>query len=318
MELKNEEGKINFILAIFTDFGRALTGGVVAMHKLAYDLAIRGHNVYVFCKPEYPHKNIIQIKSEIVYTEGFLENFTWEGFSYLQNNTVSIYPQICRGNPFNTFNNVRWILYDTEKDIEDGYGEHDIYFNYGSFKTFKNVEDKKLTVFNYYFDKLYKTNDSKRKGFCHLFHKHTPPNGNEIINHLKSFDLSDWKIRGCHDYLREVFNQYEYFITYDQKSFFTLAAGLCGCKSIILNSGPSYEFSENAWTNSSDYHNIMTPTEYRLQNPIQMFGVAYGWDDIQWANNTIDMVRPHLEEMEKIDNKTVDNFISYWKDRLKL
>lgn len=316
MELKNEYGKINFILAIFTNYSQSLTGGIVAMHKLAYDLADRGHNVYIFCEPEYPHQNIHTISSGLTHSRGFANHYIWEGFVFPYDKTVSIYPQIHRGNPFNTIHNVRWILYDTEWEIEKNYDENDVYFNYGNFKTFRKTDDKKLTVFNYNFDKLYQTNSGKRKGFCHLIHKHTPPGGLEIFDKLDSFDLTNWKSKGAYDYLRENLNQYEYFLTYDQKSFYPLAAGLCGCKTIILNPGPSYEFAENAWSSSEKYSDSLTPTEYRLLNPIQMFGVAYGWDDIQWANNTIGMVKDHLLELEKIDRKTVDNFVDYWYNKL--
>jgi hypothetical protein len=316
MTISNEEGRINFVMSLFVPFAKALTGGIVAMHKLAYLLADKGHNVYIFCKPEYPHINIKTIPSEIVKEEGFVQSYVWEGFNYPINNTVSIYPQITRGNPFNTIHNARWILYDTEIDIEEHYGENDVYFNYGNFKTFRKKDDIKLTVFNYYFDKLYKTNNSNRKSFCHIIHKHTPPNGHKIFEELNSFDLTNWKQLGAYDYLREKFNEYEFFLTYDQKSFYTLASGLCGTKSIILNPGPSYEFAENAFSHSESYKNIMTPTEYRLNNPIQMYGVAYGWDDMGWANKTIDFVPDYLKELDKIDNKTVDNFINYWKNKL--
>ena len=286
------------------------------MHKLAYLLADKGHNVYIFCQPEYPHNNIKIIPSQIVKEEGFIQNYSWEGFSFPINNTVSIYPQITRGNPFNTIHNTRWILYDTEKDIEEHYGENDVYFNYGNFKTFIKKDDIKLTVFNYYFDKLYKTNNSSRKSFCHIIHKHTPPNGHKIFEELNSFDLTNWKQFGAYDYLREKLNEYEFFLTYDQKSFYTLASGLCGTKSVILNPGPSYEFAGNAFSQSEIYKNIMTPTEYRLNNPIQMYGVAYGWDDMGWANKTIDFVPDYLKELEKIDNKTVNMFINFWKNKI--
>jgi hypothetical protein len=97
-----------------------------------------------------------------------------------------------------------------------------------------------------------------------------------------------------------------------------LAAGLCGTKSIILNPGQQYEFTGNALTVDGEYNKNITPTEYRLNNPIQMFGTAYGWDDIQWANNTIGMVKDHLVELEKIDKKTVDGFVNYWENKLLL
>ena len=232
------------------------------------------------------------------------------------NKTISILPQITRGNSFNTIHTARWILYDTEWEIEKDYGDNEVYFNYGNFKTFKDVPKNKLTVFNYYFDKLYQTNFGKRKGLCHIRHKHTPPNGEKIFEQLKSTSLNDWKTNGAYDFLREQLNQYEYFLTYDQKSFYTLAAGLCGCKSIILNPGPSYEFAPNAYSDSKQYVNEFSPTEYRLENPIQAFGVAYGWDDIGWANKTIDFVPNYLKELEKIDNKTVDGFIKYWENKI--
>lgn len=316
MVLPDDHGKINFLLGIFTPFSRALTGGVVAMHKLAYLIASKGHNVYTFCEPEYPHENIKVIPASLVHEQGFVENYVWEGFNFPLHKTVSIYPQIYRGNPFNTIHVVRWILYDTEYEIEQFYGENDVYYNYGNFKTFRKESTEELTVFNYYFNKLYKTNQGKRKTFCHILHKHTPPNGHEIFKHLNSEDLTGWKQLGAYDYLREKLNEYEYFLTYDQKSFYTLAAGLCGTKSVILNPGPSYEFAKNAYSNSEEYKSIMTPTEYRLKNKIQMFGVAYGWDDLQWAEKTLDLVPDYLRELEKIDNKTVDNFVRFWEKRI--
>lgn len=315
IELK-KNSRINFLIGVHTEYSRALTGGIVALHQLAYELAVRGHNVYIFCEPEYPHENIEVIPSEIVGGEGFLEFYRWTEFSYDLHNTVSIYPQITRYNPFNTQHVVRWIMYDTEYEIENVYGENDVYVNHGNFKTFREVEDRKLTVCNYNFDKLYQTNFGKRKGFCHIIHKHTPPNGLEILDNLDSVDLTNWKTSGAYDYLREQLNQYEYFLTYDQKSFYTLAAGLCGAKSIILNPGPQSEFTASALTSSDEYNNIITPTEYRLANPVQMFGVAYGWDDIQWANSTVHMVKDHLTEIEKIDKKTVDNFVKYWENKI--
>jgi len=316
MNLKNDEGKFNFVINLHHEYARAMSGGIVALQTLAYKLAERGHNVYIFCNAEYPHENIHVIPSKSVYTEGFLEGYEWEGFNYPLNTTISILPQITRGNPFNTIHTARWILYDTEWEIEKDYAADEVYFNYGNFKTFKDVPKNKLTVFNYNFDKLYQTNFGERKGFCHLIHKHTPPNGEQIFENLKSFSLNNWKTSGAYDYLREQFNQYEYFLTYDQKSFYTLAAGLCGCKSVILNAGQSYEFAPNAHSESNEYRNILTPTEYRLENPIQMFGVAYGWDDLNWANKTIDMVPKHLRELQKIDDKTVDEFIRFWEKKI--
>jgi hypothetical protein len=315
MNLPNND-KLNFLVAIEVQYGQALTGGIVAMHKLAYNLADRGHNVFTFCNPEYPHENIKVIPSRIVRVNETETKLEWELFHYPVKKTVSIYPQIIKGNPHNTLNVARWILYHTESQIEETYGDKDVYFNFGNFKTFRNVPNKKLTVFNYNFDKLYITNQGERKGFCHLSHKNTPPDGDKIFDSFKSFDLGGWKTSGAYDYLRDHFNKYEYFLTYDQKSFFTVAATLCGCKAIILKSDIIKEERENAFTLSDDYGKELTPTEYRLNNPIQMYGVAYGLDDINWANKTIGFTKDYIQELEKIDQKSVDDFISYWEKKI--
>lgn len=315
MELANDN-KLNYIIYLFTSFAEAMTGGLVALHKLAYKLAERGNNVYIFCEPEFTHPNIYVIPSEKIYDVEFIQSHTWYPFTYPLYKTIAIYPQITRGNPFNTQYVVRWVLYDTQLDIESDYGSDDEYFFYGDFKTFKSVDKKPLTVFNYFFDKLYNFNNGKRKTFCHIIHKNTPPNGEKIFEELGSFDLTNWKTNGGHEYLRDKLNEYEYMLTYDQKTFYSLAAGLCGTKTIILNAGSPYVFTSNAYTESEDYKQNMSPTEYRLRNPIQAFGVAYGWDDISWANKTIDFVPDYLKELEKIDDKTVDGFVYFWNKKL--
>jgi hypothetical protein len=112
-----------------------------------------------------------------------------------------------------------------------------------------------------------------------------------------------------------MFNQYEYFLTYDQKSYYSIMATLCGCKTIILNPGKPYEFAPNANTELNEDTEI-TPTEFRLQNYLQQYGIAYGWDDLQWAKDTLPLVRNYIEDLEIIDDKTVDNFIKYWTKKI--
>lgn len=322
MNLPYEEHKLNFIVELFIPFEKMLTGGLMVLHKLAYKLAEKGHNVYIFCEPEYPHPNIKVIPSSLTFDEsGFIQQYSWEEFTFPIENTISIYPQITRHNPFNTNHVTRWILYDTQKEIEDTYGDSDVYFNYMNFKTFKLVPQRKLTVLDYKLDWLYVTNTGKRKTFCHLIHKNTPPNGEKIFNDLNSFDLTDWMSKGVtdgynpYDYLRDMFNQFEYFLTYDQNTYYSTMATLCGCKTIILNPGKPYEFVPNANTELNDNSEI-TPTEFRIKNYIQQYGIAYGWDDIKWAKDTQPLVRDYIKDLETIDDKTVNDFINYWKEKI--
>jgi hypothetical protein len=324
MELPYEKGKINFIIGLFWPFKELMSGGVVALHKLAYKLAERGHNVLIFCEPEYTHPNIKVISTTIEDIDGDEAKINgWEPFSFNQGNTVSIYPEITVYNPFNTNNVARWILSDTKEHIEGTYGDNDVYFDYSDFKTLRNVKKRKLTVIDYKLDLLKVTNTGKRKSFCHIIHKHTPPDGEKIFKELGSFDLTGWQNKQIqdtgysspYDYLREMFNQYEYFLTYDQKSYHSIMATLCGCKTVILNPGVPYGLEHLVDKENGDSEDI-TPTEFRLNNPLQQYGIAYGWDDLKWANDTIHLVRDYVEQLEIIDDKTVDSFINYWLGRI--
>lgn len=308
----HDNGKLNFIIAIYHSLDEDMTGGSIVLHKLAYELAIRDFNVYIFTEPAFKHENIKVIHSEFKY-ENERTTLNWENFSYPSNNTIAIYPQTMIGNPFNCKHVVRWILYHTTEEIEKTFGENDFYFYFGDFKTFRKTDKKMLTIFEYNFDKLYQENFGKRKGFCHILHKHTPQNGEDILRIFNSKNLNEFETskRLDFNFLREELNKYEYFLTFDKKSYYTLSAILCGCKAIILETETYSEFQNNAFTSSEDYNIILTPTEYRILNPIQMFGVAYGLDDIYWANETINFAKQHLIEMEKIDKKTIQYFVDF-------
>ena len=184
MELKNN-GKINFIIDLFLDLETHISGGLIALHKLAYMLAKEGHNVYIFCKPYFFHENITVIPSEIHQLQGHRYDVKFQPFSFNYDNTVSIYPEHTSGNKFNTKNNVRWIMYHTTPEEENGFSEGDYIFNYGTFKTSLNKEDGKLKVVEYNLNKFYNENTS-RKGFCHILGKQTPENYKNIFNTFNS------------------------------------------------------------------------------------------------------------------------------------
>jgi len=297
---KNENNKINFIVDTLCSIGFEHKGGSYAVHRLAYEIANRGHNVYVFNEPFYKHENIKEIKTEkIVHDNGWWAEFLWEGFSYNMETTVSIYTQITWANPFNTKHVGRWILHDYSQDQWNTYMENDVIYNFGSFKTPENIKQERLTTFDYNEDKFSNLNKPGRNGFCHLIHKSTPDWGYDYLKNFGSLDISKWYENGGFDYLQKVLNEYEYMLTFDYKSYLSVIATLCGCKVIILNPDKN-----------------ISPLDYRLQNPIQMFGVAYGWDDIGWANKTIDLSRDNIQNLKKSDKLTIDKFIDSWEKKI--
>lgn len=300
MILKTEENKLTFIVDTLCSIGFEYKGGSFAVHKLAYEIAKRGHQVFVFNPPMYPHDNIRTIKTTKHDQDGgWWATFVWEQFGYDPSKTISIYTQITWGNPFNTLHNARWILHDYDEEKWNSYSENDIICNYGTFKVPKNTSQTKLTVFDYNFDKFYNTNNPERKGFGHLIHKFTPEWGLEFIKNFGSEEIPHYNGKNDLSYLLEYFNKYEYLLMFDKKSYYSTAAALCGTKVILL-----------------DIDKNITPYEYRIENPIQMCGVAYGFDDISWADNTIQYTKNHLKQLEICDSRTVENFINYWEQKL--
>jgi hypothetical protein len=300
VDFKNEDKKINFIIDTLCSIGFEHKGASYAVHMLAYEIANRGHNVYIFNEPFYKHENITQIKTErIAHDDGWWGQFSWEGFSYPLDKTVSIYTQNTWGNPFNTTHNARWILHDYSQDQWDTYGKEDVIYNYASFKVPENTKQEKLTVLDYNEEKFSNLNRPSRKGFCHFIHKFTPEWGYEYLKNFGSFDVSNWNQNGGFEYLQQIFNEYEYMLTFDNKTYVSIIATLCGCKVILLNPDES-----------------ITPLDFRVMNPIQMFGIAYGWGDIGWANKTIDLCRDNVENLKKSDKLSLDKLIKYWENKL--
>jgi hypothetical protein len=300
MILKSSSDKITFIIDTRTCIGFENKGGSLVLHALSYELAKQGHFVYVFNESIYQHENIEIIKTKrFKQDDGWWSNYVWEPFSYDLNRTVSIYSQITWGNPFNTLHNVRWVL-DNLTEEQSEILSDDIIFNYGTFNLLNFREYDKLTVFDYNFEKYYNTNNPNRKGFGYLFHKKTPKWGLDFVTKFGATEIPHYNGKQNLDYLLDEFNKYEYVITFDDKSYYTTAAALCGTKAIILN--PNKD---------------LTPNEYRQLNPIQMCGVAYGMNDIKWANETIGLVRDNLLELEQKDKQTINNFIEFWKRKLR-
>jgi hypothetical protein len=302
MNLVDENGKLNFIVSTQYAIAYPEKGASIVLNKLAYEIAIRGHNVYVFDEPYYPHENIKVIPTELDEQDNYHNSkFVWEPFNFPIHKTISIYTQVSIGNPYNTIHNVRWVLHDYSQEHWDSFGDEDIVYNFGDFKVPENTKQYPLTVFDYKLDKFKNLNNQKRKGFCYLTQKgkQTPEHAKDYLKKFTSDDISDWYLKGGDEYLLETLNKYEYLITFEDKTYLTTIAGLCGTKSIVVNS-----------------KKYLTPIDFRLKNPYQLFGVAYGFDDISWANKTIDLVRDNLEELERRDSISVDNFVKYWEKKL--
>lgn len=277
---------MEFIVSIGVGFSEVLTGGVLVLHKIAYELANRGFKVNIFTDPQYPHENIIVRKN---CSEDRLD------FDYNPEKTVII-PSYNWKNSSNIKNVARWALYHIDQN--ENVDEQDEIFNFGTFDTKTKKITRKLTTFDYQQEIFVNKGKLRKKGYCHILLKNNPPQPQEIISYFNSFSLDDYKTKGCFEYLAEKFNEFEYFLTFDDKTFLTTAAAMCGCKSIILN------------------NNNISPQEFKKENPIQALGVAYGMEDLNWSEKTLQFVPEHIKFLQEQDNKTIDNFINFWQNKI--
>jgi hypothetical protein len=133
-----------------------------------------------------------------------------------------------------------------------------------------------------------------REGYCHIYRPDKSPNDYEIGIKYNSEDLIHGFFRNGWDWLINKFNTKEYFLTYDDATYFSIISTLCGCKSVILyeNKNPNF----------------------KSEVPLFKYGVAYGFEDLENSIKTRPLVNGHLKDMEKYSEKTVDDFISYWKE----
>jgi hypothetical protein len=291
------QDRVNFIIYLFISEKEKLNGGLMALHKLAYEIADRGYKVVIFTEPMFKHENISVINSTYNVIDGH-HIFHWEGFTYPYENTITIYPEIIKGNPINTKHVVRWLLYEPQTEVENTFLETDYIFNYSSHfsKNLKSISELTTLVTNS--DIFYNFNSTQRKGYCYISGKKEPKDYKKVITDYNADVLNGWQLNGGLEYLNKKFNKYKYFLTYDDKTYFTILASLSGLIPIIIP------------------QDNRLPIEFRQENPIQNCGVAYGFEDIEWAIKTNHLVRDNINQYEKYFTKTINNFISYIEKKI--
>jgi hypothetical protein len=104
---------------------------------------------------------------------------------------------------------------------------------------------------------------------------------NEYKHLLKLPVISiDDEINKCTDLrnLSKIYNTISLFISFDPHTYHSTMAALCGCTSVVI---PSKEIS------NEEFYNV------------QKYGVAYGFENIDFAKLTYSKMIENLKEMEK-------------------
>tara|TARA_B100000424_G_C22937006_1_gene498573 strand:- start:775 stop:2448 length:1674 start_codon:yes stop_codon:yes gene_type:complete len=267
---------------IWVDSYRSNSGGIAVLHKLGQKLQEKGCSVYMYSPKSLPGLNLI-------------DNY---GVERIKDEAWIIYPEIVIGNPLNAKNVIRWVLNSPGYIGGDSntWGNNDLVYSIGDyFKIDKSINvEGYLKIWDFKLD-YWKDENLERSIDTHLIRKAKDRAGSKknatFDMHSKDSICLDGDIANDFSKLKEKLNQTKTFISYDSATYYSTIAALCGAISVVIPDGK----------NSKE--------EYKRKFPLCKYGVAWGLDDIQWAIDTKDKVRPHLEDMEKESDDLLDEFI---------
>lgn len=248
-------------------------GGVIVLHKLAEELANLGEKTFIISNRTSPNS-----KAEKISASGTFH------FANMANSYV-IYPEVVSGNPLNFKNVIRFVLYKPGVNGGDKiYDKSEIVYSHTKYcvagTPYENTPS--LHCIDPKLDKFFDLGKA-RSDTCTLIKKGRNKNIYRAPNVIDSY-------LGAHNMdsmLQNIFNKFEYFLSYDSASYHSIQAALCGCISIVV---PEEGLSKEEWI---------------ARQPIMKYGIAYGENDIQWAIDTKHMVRDHVLNYHQETLKTV-------------
>lgn len=261
-------------------------GGITVLYNFARTLDKLGKNVRIFPSYGYIENNICN------------KYYTGE---FDINNAVVIYCEGSSYNPLNATYVVRWLLCELGTNISlqniTTYGKNDLIYYFNSERKFYEKPEYIGTVYKtlslLYINPIYKNKNMARSDkWCYIVRKEfLHGNTRQIIHPDDSYELTHGTSL---DEYCQVYNTYKYCISYDPLTFHTIIAALCGCISIVY---PKEGLTKQEW------YKTTAVKEYLTLHNEELYGVAYGMDDLEWATNTI-----HLVENQW------NNIISFYED----
>lgn len=274
-------------------------GGIVVQYELCRIIDSMGINIRIK-SPENIHNSI--------FSKFYQNDFD------INNNTLVIYGETIEGNPLNAPYVMRWILAPlgiiVDKDIYKTWHKNDLVYYFNNDKIFENneamigIKYKLLTCV--YINPLIKNyNDTIRKGFCHSFRK-TQYHKTLIYQHpSNSLEIKkEHKLIDCIN----IFNKREIFISYDPLTFLNVMSALCGCISVVIKVDGI--LSHYDWLKTTSVALYVNDKGIK-----RLYGIAYGIDEIYWANETLHLVyKQWTDILEYFKTETILPFLKDIED----
>lgn len=202
---------------------------------------------------------------------------------------IVVYPEIVNGNPLGTDKVVRWLL--NRPGVVAGevsFGPDDLFFFFDEqFNDLKlnPVSCNHLHILELMRNTYQDTGIKDRHGTSYMIRK---GKGKVLDQH----EANSVRIDGMpHQEVAKLFNSCKYFVSYDVYTLYSRYAAMCGCIPVII---PDEGVTKEQWQ----------------PKPENRYGIAYGWEDVAWAQQTRQQLLEHLEHVELSNRASVDNFIS--------
>lgn len=270
-------------------------GGINVMYYLAKKLDAIGKNVRI-----YPSRPIIQNPH---YNKFYNNDFDIA-------DCIVIYCEGTVGNPLCARNSVRWMLSKLGQNVPEQYvdtwnpKEPVYYFNTelkiessphlkGSIykllplliipPIFQNISVERIKDSSCF--TIRKGNHMRKKGF-------------DMIHPSNSFEV---KHQHRHTDLLKIFNTYETFISYDPITFLYIMAVLCGCISVVV---PMPDMNKDEWLKTTAGYDYLSS-----HNIKSYYGVAYGFEELEWAKSTIHLAKQQWDDILAYNNTFFESFV---------
>lgn len=274
------------------------SGGAIALHKLASLLRQQGQDVKIWYYDQPHIKSFINGRFILSFLRVLTKKFVLRrdmknpyDTPTAQHSDISgsivIYPEIISGNPIAGKYIVRWFL-NKPGDMTGkiSYGKNELYFCYKTFFNDPeiNPHSENILTVSEIQKYIYRNKElPNRYGSCYLIRK---GKGRSLDYH----EADALCIDGLgHQKVADIFNNTRYFISYDLYSMYSRFAAMCGCIPVVV---PKEGLTKEAWRpNEADRH-----------------GIAYGYEDIEWAIQTRHLLLDQLDRIEEASQESVREF----------
>ncbi len=288
-----------------------LSGGVLALHMLCHLLNRLGQEAYicpfVSSQESRPTTNFGGVGSALkawirwhltqkkrpLHTSADLSTPILSDLKIVRRNPnwIVIYPETVFGNPLLGQNVVRWLLH--HPGILNGtfaFSKNELHIRYSDWvqpveSPILNVAASRLVVYARPQCYTMGLQESERTGTAYCLRK---GKGREIVHSLDGSILIDGL---PHQQVAEILKRVKTFISYDLYTSYSEFAAICGCDSVVV---PDTNLSEEQWHS----------------NESERWGIAYGFDKLPWARQTVTLLWERLKIFESESEKNVENFVS--------